>query len=128
MKTIKTIDMTPTWRALMPALVEVAVRGTDADGRKAAMDELNRLADFVDKRNSEAKKSEAESMTTPPLLFVALIDVDTEDESFSETILVEADNSGHAHELIDELYSKRPTERYAIRYVSKVDKTIKRPF
>lgn len=54
-KKMKTIDMTPTWRALLPALVEVAVRGTSVDGRKQAMDALYELADFVDRANARAK-------------------------------------------------------------------------
>lgn len=53
---MKTIDMTPTWRALLPALVEVAVRGTSPEGRKQAMDALYELADFVDRHNAKAKE------------------------------------------------------------------------
>lgn len=56
---MKTIDMTPTWRALIPALVEVAVRGTSPEGRKEAMDALYSLADFVDNHNVEVKAMEA---------------------------------------------------------------------
>jgi hypothetical protein len=56
---VTTVDITPTWRSLMPVLVEVAVRGTSFEGRKAAMDELLRLADVVDRMNAEAKKEQA---------------------------------------------------------------------
>lgn len=42
------IDMTPTWRGLMPLLIEVAANGDSAGGRKGALDELNRLADMAD--------------------------------------------------------------------------------
>ncbi|SDJ22763.1 hypothetical protein SAMN04487926_13835 [Paraburkholderia steynii] len=42
------IDMTPTWRGLMPLLIEVAANGDSAAGRKGALDELNRLADMAD--------------------------------------------------------------------------------
>jgi hypothetical protein len=52
---MKTFNLTPTWRALLPVLVEVAIRGTSVEGRKAAMDELYRLADFADKVNAERK-------------------------------------------------------------------------
>jgi hypothetical protein len=47
-KRIDTIDLTPTWRGLLPALVELAVNGTTAEARKTAMGELYRLADAVD--------------------------------------------------------------------------------
>lgn len=55
----KTIDMTPTWRALLPALVEVAARGTSVEGRKEAMDALYQLADAVDRMNARAKAEES---------------------------------------------------------------------
>lgn len=51
---IKTINLTPTWRGLMPAMVQVAVNGSTADARKFAMDELLKLADAVDLMNAEA--------------------------------------------------------------------------
>lgn len=51
-----TIDITPTWRALLPALVHVAVKGTP-EGSKIAMDSLYQLADAVDSMNAEAKES-----------------------------------------------------------------------
>jgi hypothetical protein len=53
-----TVDITPTWRSLMPALVEVAARGRTAEGRKTAMDELLRLADVVDRMCANAKAKE----------------------------------------------------------------------
>lgn len=43
-----TIQAIPTWRSLIPLLVEVAANGKQAKGRKAAMDELYRLADHAD--------------------------------------------------------------------------------
>jgi hypothetical protein len=56
-----TIDITPTWRGIVPALVEVASKGETAEGRKMAMDELLRLADIADhfiieQKNREDKK------------------------------------------------------------------------
>jgi len=42
------IDLTPTWGALLPALVEVAANGETAEGRKVAMEELQRLASIAD--------------------------------------------------------------------------------
>lgn len=50
---MKEIDCTPTWRALLPALVNVAANGTDNAARKVAMDELYRLADTVDQLNAK---------------------------------------------------------------------------
>lgn len=50
---METIDVTPTWEALLPVLVEVAANGTDAKGRKAAMDELKALARAMDKINAQ---------------------------------------------------------------------------
>jgi len=48
-----TVDLTPTWEALIPLLVEVAAKGTSDKGRKAAMDELLRLARMVDRLNAK---------------------------------------------------------------------------
>ena len=55
---MKVIDLTPTWRGLMPALVEVAVNGTTVEGRKLAMDQLYLLADTVDRMNREAREGQ----------------------------------------------------------------------
>lgn len=51
----KGIDLTPTWEALIPVLVEVAARGTTPEAQQEAMGELLRLARIVDKMNEEAK-------------------------------------------------------------------------
>ena len=52
-----TVDITPTWRSLMPWLIEIAANGESAEGRAAAMDELLKLADIVDRlRNGEVVK------------------------------------------------------------------------
>lgn len=45
----KYVDLTPTWRGLLPMLIEVAANGTSPEGRKQATDELYRLADAADK-------------------------------------------------------------------------------
>jgi hypothetical protein len=45
---MKTIDTTPTWESLMPALVEVAANGTTAEARELAAGELLKLARIVD--------------------------------------------------------------------------------
>lgn len=46
----KTIDLTPTWRGIMPALL-AAVRDGTPESRSIAIEELNRLADFADAVN-----------------------------------------------------------------------------
>ena len=56
MSKVEYIDITPTWRGLLPLLVEVAANGTTYKGRKEAMAELYRLADIVDKLNAERKE------------------------------------------------------------------------
>ncbi len=55
--TMETIDLTPTWAGLMPALVEIAANGTTAEGRQQAMAELMRLAKIVDEMNEKAKQT-----------------------------------------------------------------------
>lgn len=46
------IDMTPTWGALMPALLAVIENGAET-GREAARAELHRLADMMDAQIEE---------------------------------------------------------------------------
>jgi hypothetical protein len=59
-----TIDATPTWRGLLPLLVEVAVTGDSVGGRKGAMNELLRLADIADNLivSNKASRAEGERM------------------------------------------------------------------
>lgn len=45
---IGTIDLTPTWRAILPVLIEGLIHGTEA-GRSIAREELTRMADIADK-------------------------------------------------------------------------------
>ena len=49
------VDITPTWRAIMPILIHAIQHGTD-EGRKLATEELMRLADEMDKLNKESDK------------------------------------------------------------------------
>lgn len=42
------IDMTPTWKGLLPALVHLAEHGTTSESRHVAMDELTRMANLAD--------------------------------------------------------------------------------
>lgn len=50
-KAARSIDVTPTWRGIMPGLVAVLESGT-AEGRAMARAELFRLADMVDAANA----------------------------------------------------------------------------
>jgi YD repeat-containing protein len=55
-----TIDITPTWEALLPSLVHLAVNGTTAESRKMGMEQLLILARHADStiadKNTEIKK------------------------------------------------------------------------
>ena len=48
------VDLTPTWRGLMPALIAVLQDGSP-EGKKEVAKELMRLADAVDKSNERGK-------------------------------------------------------------------------
>ena len=51
---METIDLTPTWAAVLPALLAVIEDGTD-EGRKMAREELARMAQAADKYNELMK-------------------------------------------------------------------------
>lgn len=52
----KTIDITPTWQALMPTMIAVLTNPkADNDSHKTIADELMRLAKIVDDQNAKAK-------------------------------------------------------------------------
>ena len=44
------IDVTPTWRAVVPILIAALRDGTD-EGHRAATAELYRMADIIDRMN-----------------------------------------------------------------------------
>lgn len=48
------IDVTPTWRGVLPVLILGLTEGK-AEGRKAAREELARMADAADKWNTHVK-------------------------------------------------------------------------
>jgi hypothetical protein len=48
----ETIDLTPTWSGILPALLLVLESGT-AEGRKMARDELRRMAQAADQANAK---------------------------------------------------------------------------
>ena len=54
--TVETIDITPTWSALIPAICAVIEDGSP-EGRKAAKEELMRLAQLADDYNAKNKKA-----------------------------------------------------------------------
>ncbi len=56
---MKTIDMTPTWAAIMPALIAALQHGTGA-GQAMATEELARLARLVDSNNEAARAAPSE--------------------------------------------------------------------
>lgn len=56
-KVIETIDLTPTWRGILPALVHLTREG-DAEGKAHAWKELYRIADIVDEMNARNKQDE----------------------------------------------------------------------
>jgi hypothetical protein len=56
----ESINICPSWAALIPLLVEVAANGNSSEGRKSAMDELVRLATIVDEQNKTANQELAE--------------------------------------------------------------------
>lgn len=62
-KFIGTIDLTPTWRSLIPAFIAALQDGTPT-GRKMATDELYRIADIADALVAERKDKEARGVKT----------------------------------------------------------------
>jgi len=55
---MKTIDITPTWSALILPMVEVLKNPkADPQSKKEITDELVRLAKIVDQYNEEAKEN-----------------------------------------------------------------------
>lgn len=62
--TAATIDLTPTWAGLMPALILALTHGT-GEGRRMAAEELERLARSVDSANARAR---ARAEAKPPTM------------------------------------------------------------
>lgn len=54
-KFVRTIDMTPTWRGILPYLI-LSVENGNAEGRKIAIEELQRMADAADAYNASVKE------------------------------------------------------------------------
>jgi hypothetical protein len=54
-KKIGTIDLTPTWRGILPYLFEGLENGTEA-GKKIAREEFARMAEAADLWNASQKK------------------------------------------------------------------------
>jgi hypothetical protein len=47
----QTIDLTPTWAGLLPALVALTVNSSTDEGRETAQRELQRMAQVADRAN-----------------------------------------------------------------------------
>lgn len=56
----RTVDLTPTWAGLMPALIAALQHGT-GEGPAIAAAELTRLAGLVDSNNARAKEEAAKA-------------------------------------------------------------------
>lgn len=52
-KSAGVVDCTPTWRALLPTLLELAANATTQDARRTAREELERMASAADRWNAE---------------------------------------------------------------------------
>ena len=46
---LETINVTPSWQAVLPSLLAVLQSATNAEARKIATGELRRMADLADK-------------------------------------------------------------------------------
>ena len=53
---MKTINIAPTWRGILPALVHLALNGETKDARDIAWQELYRIADIADAANEQMQK------------------------------------------------------------------------
>lgn len=47
-KPVRVIDVTPTWRAILPILL-MGYENANAEGRQIALEELQRMADLADR-------------------------------------------------------------------------------
>jgi hypothetical protein len=56
-----TIDLTPTWKAVLPIMIAALVDGTD-EGKRLAKIELNRMADLADAYVAEHKENIREAV------------------------------------------------------------------
>ena len=57
---MKTIHVTPTWRAMLPVLIELALNAETLKARQTAMQELERMADIADRAVAESKRKTQE--------------------------------------------------------------------
>lgn len=56
----RVIDVTPTWSALLPLLLEIAANGNTTDARWTAKAELMRMAQAADKWNAHCRATKAD--------------------------------------------------------------------
>jgi hypothetical protein len=57
--TTKTIDMTPTWESLIPAILLIIRSSKQADAQNMIQQELVRMAQAADKWNTYCKENDA---------------------------------------------------------------------
>lgn len=53
---METIDLTPTWKQILPALLLILDRGSK-QGRDSAIEELNRMAEAADAWNESVRNA-----------------------------------------------------------------------
>ena len=73
-QTVETVDLTPTWSAILRVLLAVYEDSATADGRATALTELQRMADAADRYNAQ----------TAPLV-AALQECITDDGAYANT-------------------------------------------
>lgn len=61
-KTVETINVTPTWRGILPLLLTGYADGTPK-GRAIAFAELQRMADLADRYADEHKEGKPDEVT-----------------------------------------------------------------
>lgn len=67
-KVVDTIDITPTWEAILPSLIAVIQDG-NGDGKRLAIEELRRMATIADKYVELTKEKEEENKATKLFTF-----------------------------------------------------------
>jgi HAMP domain-containing protein len=117
--TTETIDITPTWVRILPAILAVIQNGTP-QGRAAATAELQRLAETVDAMNAAAR-TERENRNLPKAdpvegLAVAMANTYRADtlQAFSEALETAMDDAHHFARDSDDGGTRRRAEADAL--------------
>ena len=56
-RTVRTIDITPTWSGILPALIAILERGETVEARKTAEAELQKMAALADRYVDLSKRA-----------------------------------------------------------------------